>query len=335
MRRRLFLAIHLTGLFLLAHLALAGPRSRAVEATFVATVENVPAGAKQLEAWIPLPADTPNQNVTALTVDSPYPVEVRHDSDFGNAYLYIRAPHPSPGTLVVRVHFRAVRREIVNTALTPDSSFDPEPAVFSRYLKADRLVTLSPRVRKIAETVTRGAADNAAKARAIYQYVMTTVKYDKTVPGWGHGDTERVCDVHAGNCTDFHSLFISLARASGVPARFVIGFPLPEAPEGKVPGYHCWAEFYIAGYGWVPADPSEASKSSDAARRAYLFGNLDPDRLAFTTGRDIRLSPPQHGDPLNYFMYPYAEADGRLLAQTKIELDYRNLPRPDVVARAR
>jgi hypothetical protein len=35
--------------------------------------------------------------------------------------------------------------------------------------------------------------------------------------------------------------------------------------------------------------------------------------VQFTVGRDIRLDPMQQGDPLNYFIYPYAELDGKTL----------------------
>jgi hypothetical protein len=38
------------------------------------------------------------------------------------------------------------------------------------------------------------------------------------------------------------------------------------------------------------------------------------NRIAIVTGRDLVLTPPpQAGEPLNYFMYPYAEADGKQL----------------------
>lgn len=149
------------------------------------------------------------------------------------------------------------------------------------------------------------------------------MKYDKTIPGWGHGDTERACDIRAGNCTDFHSLFISLARASGIPARFVIGFPLA-GKDGDVKGYHCWAEFYVSGRGWIPVDASEASKSSDPALRTYLFGNLDPDRVQFTMGRDLTLKP-KTSEPLNYFIYPHAEANGREIGAPAIVLKFREV----------
>jgi hypothetical protein len=47
--------------------------------------------------------------------------------------------------------------------------------------------------------------------------------------------------------------------------------------------------------------------------REYHFGAVDANRIAVGTGRDLVLNPPQAGEPLNYFMYPYAEADGKPL----------------------
>jgi Transglutaminase-like superfamily len=116
-----------------------------------------------------------------------------------------------------------------------------------------------------------------------------------------------------GNCTDFHSLFIGMMRAAGIPARFEIGFPLPaDQHDGPIPGYHCWAQFYVEPYGWIPVDASEAWKHPD--KKDYFFGAHDDNRLQFTVGRDIRLNPAQQSDPLNYFIYPYAELDGKPFA---------------------
>ncbi|MFV2069378.1 MAG: transglutaminase-like domain-containing protein [Pirellulales bacterium] len=107
----------------------------------------------------------------------------------------------------------------------------------------------------------------------------------------------------------FHSLFIALSRAKGVPARFEIGFSLPpERGEGTVGGYHCWAFFHIDERGWVPMDISEADKHPEM--KEYYFGNLTEDRVTFTTGRDIDLVPKQDDAPLIYFVVPYVEVDG-------------------------
>ncbi len=147
------------------------------------------------------------------------------------------------------------------------------------------------------------------KAHLIYDYVFRTMRYDKSGAGWGRGDSLWACDSKRGNCTDFHSLFASMARSQGVPVRFAIGFLLPAAKhEGSIPGYHCWADFY-ADNAWIPVDISEAWK--DQSKKDYFFGAHDENRVQFSVGRDIRLNPAQAGEPLNYFVYPYVESDGK------------------------
>ena len=307
-------------LILAASHAISQPRARAFEATYTATLSDIPSGASAMTVWIPLPVSRGGQEITEVEIDSPYQWHRGEESTFGDAYAYATIPRPADGTFKVAVHFKGVRREVTTARLAETTASRGE---LKRALQADRLVTLSPRIRKLAAEITAGKETPIDKAHAIYDHLITTMKYDKTVPGWGNGDSERACDVRAGNCTDFHSLFISLARASGVPARFVIGFPMPEN-GGTVTGYHCWAEFYVKGRGWIPVDPSEASKSNDPTRRAYLFGNVDPDRVQFTMGRDIVLHPAT-ATPMNYFIYPHAESKGEAVGVPTIALEVHDL----------
>jgi transglutaminase-like putative cysteine protease len=294
--------------------------SKAFEATYVATVKDVPAGLKTMKVWIPLPVSRGGQTITAVHIESPLQWTEKTEGTFGDRYAYATVENPPAGDLTVKVRFRGTRNEITTSRLAETQASKAELA---RALQPDKLVTLSPRVRKLANEVTAGKTTPTAEAHAIYDYLLATMKYDKTIPGWGHGDTERACDIKAGNCTDFHSLFMSMARAKGIPARFVIGFPMT-ADHGTVTGYHCWAEFYVRGKGWIPVDPSEASKSSDSARREYLFGNLDPDRVQFTMGRDLVLTP-RTSEPLNYFIYPHAEAEGKEVGMPAIALEYATI----------
>lgn len=158
-------------------------------------------------------------------------------------------------------------------------------------------------------------------ARVLYDRVDEHVRYDKSEAGYGNGDVLWVCDSQFGNCTDFHSLFISFARSQGLPARFEIGFPLPPARgSGAIGGYHCWAFFHAHRRGWVPVDISEADKHPEL--KEYYFGNLTADRVTFTTGRDIQLVPPQDGPPLNYFVYPHIEVDGKPCPREQIKLNF-------------
>jgi len=112
---------------------------------------------------------------------------------------------------------------------------------------------------------------------------------------------------------------------SGIPARFEIGFPLHEARgSGVVPGYHCWAEVYLKGIGWWPVDSSEASRHPE--RFDYYFGSHDENRVQLSVGRDIVFTPSQKGEPINYFIYPHVEVDGRPHSDVRTRFSFRDLP---------
>jgi len=143
------------------------------------------------------------------------------------------------------------------------------------------------------------------------------------VKGCGLGEVDVLLGKPGGKCADIHSVFVTLARAEGIPAREVFGIRMPKGKEGEITkSQHCWAEFYLPGYGWVVVDPADVRKAIlekkitlEEAKplREYYFGSVDENRISFGAGRDLRLNPPQRGEPLNYFMYPYAEADGKPL----------------------
>jgi len=129
------------------------------------------------------------------------------------------------------------------------------------------------------------------------------------------------CTAKKGNCTDFHSLFIAMARSQGIPARFEIGFPLPaDKTSAEIAGYHCWAEFFDPQNGWVPVDISEAWKHPE--KKDYFFGAHDANRMQFSIGRDLKLNPAQQGEPLNYFVYPYAEFDGKEYPRVDMQFSF-------------
>jgi transglutaminase-like putative cysteine protease len=308
-------------------LAAEGPANRNFEATYIATIANIPPDAGVLSVWIPLPKTRAAQNISDVKIEPTYDWQRFREAEFGNEYAFARVPTPATGELMVRVHFVG-SRGAVNAERV--ANVTPTRAELRRALQPDKMVTISPRIRQLADEITRGKTTRMDQAQAIYQYVVTTMKYDKTIPGWGNGDTERACDIKAGNCTDFHSLFISLARAKSIPARFVMGFPLPPA-DGTIKGYHCWAEFYVAGKGWIPVDASEASKSNDPAVRAFLFGNLPADRVEFTMGRDLKLTPAT-AEPLNFFIYPRVEANGKAVGTPTLQLEVHDQKSAPAVA---
>ncbi len=288
------------------------PRSREFDFTYTAHVSELPQDAQRVEVWLPYPTSNDNQEVTVTEVSAPFPHEVLKEPKYGNSILHLSVANPKVQDFDVVMKVRVKRREYLHNAFASlkAGGKGARPAAVAMWLKPDRLVPVDDRVREIAREVTKDKKGDLAKARAIYDYVVDTMAYDKTGTGWGNGDIHWACDAKRGNCTDFHALFIGLNRAVGIPAKFAIGFPLPpDHGQGEIPGYHCWAEFYLDGYGWVPVDASEARKHPE--KRDYFFGAHDENRVQFTLGRDIVLNPKQAGDPLNYFIYPYVEVNGQ------------------------
>ena len=76
---------------------------------------------------------------------------------------------------------------------------------------------------EIAAGQVKADMSDMEKGRAMYDYTFSTMRYDKSGTGWGKGDTLWACDAKRGNCTDFHSVFISMARSQHLPAKFEIG----------------------------------------------------------------------------------------------------------------
>jgi transglutaminase-like putative cysteine protease len=290
------------------------------------TVKDIPAGTQKLELWIPVPHHDPYQRITDVRVDTPYPHQIL-TGDQGNTMLHLEIAQPKESSVPVTMTFHTVRLERIQPVVLTKANVVNEGDL-SRWLKPDRLVPIDGQIHTWAQEVVDAAhaKTDLEMARAIYNHVVATVKYDKTGKGWGRGDIYYACDARRGNCTDFHAIFIGYARAMGIPARFAIGFPLPaDRGAGKIAGYHCWAEFYAKGIGWVPVDASEAAKNP--AKREYFFGAHDENRVELSKGRDVVLAPKQQGDPLNYFVYPYAEVDGKPYANIETAYSYQDLPR--------
>jgi len=274
------------------------------------TVKNLPTG-KTVRVWIPAAQSDAYQEVKIISAKGDLPLKTTSESKYGNEIYFAEARSAAQSELHFDVEYDVLRHERV--ALHPAAHMLATSLTSKERqedLQPDALVPVTGLPADLAVKVTEGKTQPLDKARAIYDYVFTTMKYDKTGTGWGHGDVLYACDAKKGNCTDFHSLFIAMARSQGIPARFEIGFPLPpDKHSAEISGYHCWSDFYIDGKGWIPVDISEAWKHPD--KRDYFFGSHDVDRVQFSMGRDLRLNPAQDGKPLNYFVYPYVEVDGQ------------------------
>ncbi len=287
---------------------------RPFEFTYATTVKGLPPG-KLARIWVPVATSSSSQEVTMDKDSINLPnYQIGQEELYGNRILYVEAKANDNGQIPLQITYKVKRFEVKTkgAALFKPSADEKIP----RLLEPDEKVPLVGKPLTLLKDI-KVAPDSMEAARLFYDVVNRHMRYSKEGTGWGRGDAVWACDSKFGNCTDFHSLFISLSRAHKIPAKFEIGFPLPaERGAGKVPGYHCWAWFLPEGKGWIPVDISEANRHPKMAD--YYFGNLTEDRIMFSSGRDIQLVPRQKGPPLNFFIYPYVEVAGKSLPADNI-----------------
>ena len=204
-------------------------------------------------------------------------------------------------------------------------------ADLAAYLKPTRLIPIDGIVKQTSDAITKGRANDLAKARAIYDWIVENTTRDAEVKGCGLGDIRGMLEMKnlSGKCADLNALFVGLARAAGLPARDLYG--LRVAPSTQFPSLgraggnvtsaqHCRAEVWADDYGWIPVDPADVRKVileekkalSDpyiAKARETLFGSWESNWVAFNDAHDVML-PGSTGTPLPFLMYPQAESGG-------------------------
>ncbi len=289
------------------------PATRKFEFNYNVVVTQVPAG-KTARIWIPVATSNHDQKVDLQVIDVPGKYRQTVDASKQISLLYLEVQADQNERIPIAVKYVVERHELTSTnAEAVDVTATPT------FLAASSMVPVDGSILNHIVGKEKPTGNNIDVARQIYDAVDAKMRYDKpTVGDWGRGDAAWACGSGFGNCTDFHSMFIAACRDCNIPAKFEIGFPLPnEHGNGKIGGYHCWAKF-VDDNKWRAVDISEADKNP--ALKDYYFGSLTADRVTFSVGRDLTLEPKQAAGPVNYIVYPYVEIDG--LPHLKMEKNF-------------
>jgi len=263
----------------------------------------LPEIANNARMWLPLPETDAFQTVKIMSIDAPSTRSTLRELQYGNRVLFLELS-PKDSKMGVDIRFHVERHE--------KSAYYEKTTNLENYLRAELLVPNSETFSDIAEQAVKGKKTDLVRARALYDHVIDRMRYIKFGTGWGKGDAVYACDARTGNCTDFHSYFIALARAVNIPARFAIGLSIPSnRNEGGVDGYHCWAEFYAEDK-WWPVDISEGDKYTNLA--TYYFGHHPANRFELSRGRDLVVKPGPASGPINFLAHPVLEMDGKPVA---------------------
>ncbi len=306
----------------------------------------LPEGARKFRVWFAMPQDDPAQKVSDFKVDTPFAHRLERDSE-GNQEIFVEGDASSRREFSVLTTFRLERTEVrsgVDAARSRAISSE-ELARYAHELAPNTHVIIDERVQALSKEITGAETNPVLQARKLYDWVLANVDYwvkdPKNKEASPVGDTEYCLISRTGNCTDFHSLWTSLARAAGIPTRMVYGSFFKSELDGvdTDQSYHCWPEFWAPGFGWVPHDVAIADiyagdfettrenesvvrrttgdgyRGKEPERVTYYFGNLDARRVTWSRGRDLTLRPPQDGGPVNAMAKAYVEVDGKPLPE--------------------
>ena len=304
-------------------------------------VVDVPEETRLLRVWFVLPQDGGAQRIDNLRIDAPHVYRIVRDSE-DNRLLYFEITEPEPGDFTVVTTFDLTRSEVRNdlSSSRPYTDADLEPA--RRYLEPGTHIVINDRIRDLAGEIVGDEEDPVVASRKIYDWILGHADYWVKDPDLkrasGVGSTTYCLDTGTGNCTDFHSLYTSLARASGVPTRMVYGALYKDELDATDvdQSYHCWVEIWTPDGDWVPVDVALADiyaerfeitdrnrelvnrttpdgyRGPDPELVDYYFGSLEPRRVIFSRGRDLALDPLQGNGPVNALPKAYVELDGKV-----------------------
>ena len=266
-------------------------------------VELEPSNNKKIELWLPVPQSNEVQTISNLSVDAAdLEYQIKDEKDHGNKYLYVFSKAGISEAKTITMSFDVLRQEHQNVKYSKVDSekylsasmMVPKGKIFESIIDKNKLNKND--MKSVYDFILSGinyGKQTGDKNNPNYKYIngginkntgkewlpnditygrlnvtqdMLVEKQNKKESyAYGNGNSLYACDIGVGNCTDYHSYFISLSRTLNVPARFHMGFPIPNDEEGKVGGYHCWADYYIEGKGWHPVDISEADKAPEKA----------------------------------------------------------------------
>ena len=206
--------------------------------------------------------------------------------------------------------------------------------ISERYLRLP--ATVPERVYRLAEEITRNQPTAYDRAKAIEAH-LRTYPYNLDIPAPPPGVDVAdyfLFDLQQGYCDYYATAMVVLARASGLPARFVSGYA-PGSYDSANAQYvvrelnaHSWAEVYFPAIGWIEFEPTAAQPGIErAVPEGALPAGQQPDPAAAALLQRFRL------ERAIYWFAPFGILIFLCLTYFTIieRLYYRRLAPPDAI----
>jgi transglutaminase-like putative cysteine protease len=223
------------------------------------------------------PSDEMSQRVTGFELELLPETSLRDYLDgFGNRVHYFDYL-PEHETVEV------TSRSVIETGLRKRNQGSGERP--DDYLLFRPPVVDGPGVRRLAERHRPRSLDSADDVEDALDRLTVRISRDfeyRPLSTTVTTAVDEVLKLRTGVCQDFAHLFIAVARAMGVPTRYVSGYVYAGGGMPTIGASHAWAEAWLPGRGWLGYDATHPVRAGE-------------NHVRVAVGRDYRDAAPTRG----------------------------------------
>ncbi len=242
-----------------------------------------------------LPSDYPPwQYVTKIELfEKP---DNRTVDDDGNRYVHYTIERLEPHSekkFILNMSFRIVSIDF-NVQKDKIGKLENDRNITRFLLETPHINVNDSDIRELAHEITNKSDNPVDIAQNTYDWVIKNINYEV---GLGEDTAADTLKNRKGDSGEFGTLFVTLLRVNGIPAKRINGwghrFTMGEVVYQQNVS-HGFAEFYLPGYGWMPADPT-------FGRTYYFeyFAMTDPAHIIMSEGighHFLERGPPESGE---------------------------------------
>ena len=134
--------------------------------------------------------------------------------------------------------------------------------------------------------MSKPPGDPLTALKALNHAIFDAFEYESGVTEV-HSPIEHALTARRGVCQDFTHIMIAIARAWGIPARYVSGYLCQRKKNEHRSGddaTHAWVEAYLPNIGWIGLDPTNDIMAEDRHIRVAVgrdYADVPPTRGTF------------------------------------------------------
>ena len=217
--------------------------------------------------------------------------------EYGNLYAHYDVSSYKPGRELNIVIEKAYEMDDYKEeiAVRSESSENADNKLFLK--PQERVDSDDATISAKAKELTYGLTSDYKRAKAIFEFVNTSMKYNTNATYANKGSLSALKTLN-GVCEEYATLFAALCRSIDIPTKVIEGYRVEPQIDKEESSYiepttgerimvpatykyvltpHVWNEIYFDDYGWVPVDTCVVYTGKDGAQIAYLdsFGKID------------------------------------------------------------